>query len=139
MAEEGSDSGVESNIASEHKHINPILDYVLHQRYPPGCSKNIKRDIRKLSQKYVARGGQLYYLHKPAREPAKELQVIIDSGAKLCIIKSMHEGSGELHRLTGTEQRVTSAYHPQTNGLVYYRVNCTPFASIELFHARTYQ
>ena len=46
MDEEGSDSGVESNIASEHMHINSILDYVLLQRYPPGCSKIIKRDIK---------------------------------------------------------------------------------------------
>ena len=28
------------------------------------------------------------------------------------------EESDELHRLTGVKQRVTSAYHPQSNGLV---------------------
>ena len=30
----------------------------------------------------------------------------------------VNEISTELHRLTGTEKRVTSAYHPQANGLV---------------------
>ena len=30
----------------------------------------------------------------------------------------VNEVSSELHHLTGVEQRVTSAYHPQANGLV---------------------
>lgn len=38
---------------------------------------------------------------------------INDQGREFCNVVSE-----ELHRLTGTEQRVTSAYHPQANGLV---------------------
>ena len=30
----------------------------------------------------------------------------------------MNEVADELHSMTGTQQRVTSAYHPQSNGLV---------------------
>ena len=30
----------------------------------------------------------------------------------------MNEFADELHSMTGTQQRVTSAYHPQSNGLV---------------------
>ena len=33
-------------------------------------------------------------------------------------IEFVNKVSTKLHSLTGTEQRLTSAYHPQTNGLV---------------------
>ena len=32
--------------------------------------------------------------------------------------KSINEITKELHHLTGVEQRITNAYHPQANGLV---------------------
>ena len=39
--------------------------------------------------------------------------------------------SSELHRLTGTEQRVTSAYHPQANGLFREKQQNHPELSAE--------
>ena len=33
----------------------------------------------------------------------------------------MNEFADELHSMTGTQQRVTSAYHPQSNGLVEHQ------------------
>ena len=36
----------------------------------------------------------------------------------------VNEVSENLHEMTGTEQRITSAYHPQSNGLCE-RENCT--------------
>ena len=40
-----------------------IFDYVVNKKYPCGASKNEKANLRRLSKKYVARSGQLYYKH----------------------------------------------------------------------------
>ncbi|XP_065658608.1 uncharacterized protein LOC136083127 [Hydra vulgaris] len=60
----------------------------------------------------IAKSVALFLYKKISRHGCFEIQ-INDQGHEF-----VNELSNELHRKTGTHQRMTSAYHPQANGLV---------------------
>ena len=51
------------NMEGDKLNVDIIFDYVVNKKYPSGASKNEKANLRRLSKKYVARSGQLYYKH----------------------------------------------------------------------------
>ena len=53
---------------SKKENIDLIFDYVVHNKYPIGFSKNEKANLRRLSKNYLARSGQLFYKHKFERK-----------------------------------------------------------------------
>ena len=45
----------------------------------------------------------------------------------------MNEVANELHSMTGSQQRVTSAYHPKSNGLVEHQNRKIKNALVKVF------
>ena len=55
--------------------VDQAYRYITTQTYPPGCSANKKRTIRKKSQKFEVRDGEIYY--KDFRKNSVEKKVCI--------------------------------------------------------------
>ena len=61
---------------SWEEYIEQIYDYVVLNKYPQNCSKGEKRNIRKKSNPFIAKSGELYHTKQDSNSNVIELLVI---------------------------------------------------------------
>ncbi|KAL5457687.1 hypothetical protein EMCRGX_G034973 [Ephydatia muelleri] len=100
-----------------------VMKYIMERAYRVDAEKNWKRTIRRKAGEFVLEDGQLYTKGDDRRrwvfdeEDQKRVTEAchddkLDQGREF--VNALNE---KLFLLTGTEHRIASAYHPQTNGL----------------------
>ena len=70
------ETGVDQQTDSDLKLVEHAFYYITEKKYPPECTKNDKRSIRRKAEKLNVVNGELFYKKKDGNEVIKCIHVL---------------------------------------------------------------